>query len=76
MTKIFCDRCKKEITNDIMTHQFHMYEGDSCEFTGIDICDDCHKAFESFMKMEDGMSRTNRPTDYYLKTRHDLMKKE
>lgn len=59
MTKTFCDRCKKEITNDIITHQFHMYEGDSCEFTAVDICDDCYKAFESFMKIEYGMPCTN-----------------
>lgn len=58
MTKLFCDRCKKEITNDIIAYHFHMFEGDSCEITGIDICDDCHKAFESFMRMENSMYQT------------------
>lgn len=59
MTKTFCDRCKKEITNDIIIYHFQTFEGNSCEFTEIDVCDDCYNAFESFMKMEDSMYHAN-----------------
>lgn len=58
MTKTFCDRCKKEITNDIMIYHVHAFEDDGCERVEADICDDCHKEFESFMKMEDSMYNT------------------
>lgn len=59
MTKLFCDRCKKEITNNIIIYHFQTFEGNSCEFTEIDVCDDCYKAFESFMRMEDSMYHAN-----------------
>ena len=54
MTKLFCDRCKTEIKNRNTAHKFdfqNSWEGDLCE--------DCYKAFESFMKMEDSMYHAN-----------------
>lgn len=51
MTKTFCDRCKTEIKNRNTVHTFDFKGG---EWYG-DLCDDCYKAFESFMKMEDNL---------------------
>lgn len=59
MTKAYCDRCKKEITNDLIIHNFSIYESDSPKLIAADVCDDCYKAFESFMKMEDSLYHTN-----------------
>ena len=54
MTKTFCDRCKTEIKNRNTIHRFDFQGG---EWDG-ELCDDCYKAFESFMKMEDNMYHT------------------
>lgn len=59
MTRIFCDRCKKEITDDMIIKHFSIYEGDSPKLIVADVCDDCYKAFESFMKMENKTDRSN-----------------
>lgn len=59
MTKLFCDRCKKEITDDMIIKHFSIYEGDSPKLIVADVCDDCYKAFENFMKMEYSLYHTN-----------------
>lgn len=59
MIRTYCDRCKKDMTNDLIIHHFSMCEDDGLDLTGYDICDDCYKAFESFMKMEDSSHRIN-----------------
>lgn len=53
MTKLFCDRCKNEIKNRNTAYKF--------DFQGAwegDLCEDCFKAFESFMRMDDSMYHT------------------
>ena len=53
MTKLFCDRCKNEIKNRNTVHTF--------DFPGSwkgDLCEDCYKAFEAFMRMENSMYHT------------------
>lgn len=59
MTRTYCDRCKKEITNDMIIHHFSMCEDDGLVLTGCDICDSCYDAFKSFMKMEYSTCHTN-----------------
>lgn len=59
MTRTFCDRCKKETTNDLIVNHIHIFECDSKEGINVDICDDCYKAFESFINMEDSLHHTN-----------------
>lgn len=58
MTKIFCDRYKTEIKGLKTMHTFDFPE----EWTG-ELCEDCYKAFERFMKMEDSMYHTNYTSD-------------
>lgn len=53
MTKLFCDRCKNEIRNCDTSHTFDFPE----EWEGC-LCEDCYKAFESFMRMENSMYHT------------------
>ena len=53
MTKLFCDRCKNEIKNHNGMHTFDFPE----EWEGC-LCEDCYKAFEAFMRMDDSMYRT------------------
>ncbi len=55
MTKIFCDRCETEIKGLKTMHTFDFPQ----EWSGC-LCEDCYKAFESFMKMENSMYHTNR----------------
>lgn len=58
MTRTYCDRCKKEITNNMVIKHFSIYEGDSPKLIVADICEDCYKAFEAFMRMENSMYQT------------------
>lgn len=55
MTKLFCDRCKNEIKNRNTAHKFD-FQG---EWEG-DLCEDCYRAFEAFMRMDNSMHYTNR----------------
>lgn len=64
MTKIFCDRCKTEIKNHNSVHAFN-FEGSLGSWDG-ELCDDCYKAFESFMKMEDSLYHYN-PSNHGIK---------
>lgn len=55
MLKVFCDRCKKEITKPVpVTYPYYkvIIKEDSSVFgeDTIDMCEDCQQQLDAFMK--------------------------
>ena len=61
--KVYCDRCKKEITKETGGHRIFITDGFSNNTITIDLCDSCYyplnKALIRFLKNE----KLNNTTD-------------